>query len=145
MSRLTDKLIKKKLITREQLDQAIQHHQETKKPLKEVLIEMKLVKEEDLVKTMSDIFGLPIFCIDKEAVDPSAIGILPYEFAKRYSVFPLYRENGDLMVVVNDPHDLIALDDIKMITNMKLRLMLGIKGQCYGPPGNAAATLPRPA
>ncbi len=127
MTLLIETLIKQRLLTREQLQDAKDKQIGAKRPIHELLVEMGFIKEEDMIKASSKVFKMPILNLKKEFVDTSLTEIISYEMAKRYGVFPVRRENGVLVVAMSDPLDVIALDDIRTITEMDIKPILSTK------------------
>ena len=124
MSILIEALLKESLINEEQLNDALAKHIGAKKPLQELLVEMGFVKEEDLIKVSAKVFNMPILDLDKETIDSAAIKLISYEQAKRYGVFPLRKEQDTIILAMSDPQDIVALDDLKIITKLKIKPIL---------------------
>ena len=127
MSPLISTLLKKKLITPEQLNKVIEQQKLQKRPLQDLLVAMGFLKEEDLVKALSGILRLPVLRLKKEDIDKSAIELVPYEVAKRYDVFPIREEKGELLLAISNPNDVIALDDLKLILKRSIKPILATK------------------
>ncbi len=124
MSELISALLRQRLITAEQLQDARDKQLGSKKPLVDVLVEMGFIKESDLLAVYSEVFRLPIIDPDKQEIDAHALARLPCDTAKRYGVFPL-RIAGDVLTLgTSNPFDLIALDDIKLVTGMRIETVL---------------------
>ena len=49
------------------------------------------------------------------------------KMAKRYGVVPLAQENGFLLVATSNPFDIVGLDDIRFITDMYIKPVLGLR------------------
>ena len=71
MSRLTDTLILKGLLTEEQLKEAQTKQIGAKKAIQELLVEMGFVKEEAIMKILSEILGMPVTDLGNEKKDDS--------------------------------------------------------------------------
>lgn len=128
MSLLTT-LVKEGLVTSEQLDDARSKQAGAKRPIQDLLVEMGFVKEEDVMRTASEVFKMPIVDLDKEKTDPEAVKKVPYEKAKCYGVCPLRMEDGSLIVAMSDPQDVMAIDDIKIISGLPVKRILSPKSQ----------------
>jgi type IV pilus assembly protein PilB len=57
-------------------------------------------------------------------VDPTAVGAVPEAFGKRHGVLPLAFEGDRLVIATGDPTNVIALDDVRMITGREVRVVL---------------------
>jgi hypothetical protein len=69
LSAITDTLIKENIITEEQLRDALDKQLGAKRPIQDLLLEMSFIKEEDLIKTISKVFKMPITDIEKQKID----------------------------------------------------------------------------
>jgi len=85
---------------------------------------MGFVKEEDLIRISAKVFNMPILDLDKETIDSAAIELISYEQAKRYGVFPLRKEQDTIILAMSDPQDIVTLDDLKIITKLKIKPIL---------------------
>jgi len=115
------------LITEEQLKDAQIKQLGAKKPLQELLVEMGFINEADLLRVTSEIFKMPVFGLQAEAIDASAVKVLPYEVAKRYGVFPVKKKDNTLVVAMSDPKDVVALDDLRSLTGFSIEPVLSAK------------------
>ncbi len=119
ISSLGQLLLKAKLITEEQLLEAIQIQKREGKRLSDVLLKLDYVSEEDLKKVLSKIYGVPFFIFDS-TFDPSATKLIPADAARRYLLIPIACLHGVLHIAMSDPTNTLALDAIKSLTGMKL-------------------------
>jgi len=120
-------LLRENLITEKQLSDAKDKQIGAKKPIQELLVEMGFIKEEDLIKISSKVFDMPVLELGKEEIDSSTTKLISYDVAKRYGVFPMRKEKDALLLAMSNPQDIIALDDIKIMTNMKIKPILSTK------------------
>jgi type IV pilus assembly protein PilB len=127
MHSLITALLKAGLITQEQLEDARDKQKGAKKPLQDVLVDMGFVTEADLLDVSSKIFNMPVMELDDSAIDPSAMKLISYETAKRHGVFPVRSEDSKLIVAMSNPQDIVALDDLRIISNMHIKPVLSKK------------------
>lgn len=57
-------------------------------------------------------------------VDVRAVEKIPRQIASRYTVLAVHMEGSQLTVVTWNPLDLYALEDIRLVTNMRIVLVL---------------------
>jgi type IV pilus assembly protein PilB len=131
MSVLIDELLSKGLITRDQLKDAKEKQLCEKKPLLDVLVEMGFINEDTLINIASKIFKMPVFDLDRErnGIDPAAARSISYEKLKHYGVFPVRVEGKELILAMSDPNDIIAIDDISVLANIRVKPVLAKKSQ----------------
>jgi type IV pilus assembly protein PilB len=121
-STLGDLLLQSKLITEEQLLEALTAQKRDRQKLSTVLLNLKFISEENLTLVLSKQFGVPPVNIAATAIDKSSIKLVPYETAKRYLIIPLSYGGGELKLAVADPSNNFAIDHIRFLTGMKVRL-----------------------
>ena len=127
MNSLIQKLIKENFITKEQVDDARDKQIGAKKPLQELLVDMGFISEESLMEVLSRIYNMPVVKLEEEECDESVLSILSWKKAKHYGVFPLRKEENNLVLAMSNPQDIIAIDDIKIITELEINPVLCTK------------------
>ena len=92
---------------------------QTDTPVERIAVDRGLVNDEQLLTAMAELHGMPLVNLDDVKPTPEAIKAVPQNMAELYKMLPLKVENDVLTVVMSDPNNLMALDD--------LRNMLGIR------------------
>jgi len=98
--KLGDLLIERRVITSDQLDQALQQQASTGKKLGEVLVDMGAIWEEDLVHTLAAQQNEKAIEIDPYA-RPDLIDTVPRSVAEKYRIFPVDNQ-GETLVLATD-------------------------------------------
>jgi type IV pilus assembly protein PilB len=114
--RLGDLLVREGLITREQLDHALQDQRESGTRLGYNLVALGYVKETDLTRMLARQFRMPAVDLSSFEVDPRIARLIPNELATKHLVLPLKRDGRTLTVAMADPTATSILDDLKFIT-----------------------------
>lgn len=117
-------LLKNKLITQEQLDKAIELQKLRGITLRRVLIQEKMVAEEDLMALFSTRLVIPALRLSKYKFDPDIVRLVPPAMARQYTVMPLSRMGDTLTVAMADPLNIFALDDLRVITGCSVDIVL---------------------
>src|SRR5712672_1758380 len=118
--RLGDLLVKEKIITPEQLDQANKVQKETKCRLGSALVKLGFLTDEDVTNFLSRQYGVPAINLSYFEIDPSVVKLIPFETAKRYQILPLSRVGASLTIAMVDPTNVFAMDDIKFMTGFNV-------------------------
>jgi type IV pilus assembly protein PilB len=114
--RLGELLLRRKLITQEQLQQAIEEQRRSGGRLGSNLTKLGYIKEQDLTTFLSKQYGIPTVDISSHEIDPEVSRLIPEDVAKKYEVLPLSRTGSTLVVAMVDPSNIFAIDDIKFLT-----------------------------
>ena len=114
--RLGELLLKEKLITPAQLDEALAHQSEHGGRLGLNLIKIGFVKDEEITAILSKQFGVPSITLGAFDIDPSVLKLVPAETARKYEVVPLSRAGATLTIAMTDPTNVFAMNDIRFMT-----------------------------
>lgn len=118
--KICDLLVKKKLVSEDALDEARKICSDKGGNLSEVLVGMKVVSKQDLMSALSEELGFPPINLSYFHVEDDVLDLIPKKVALLYKVVPISRVGRLLTVAMADPLNIIALDDLKVITNLEL-------------------------
>ena len=104
------------LITPEQYNAILAEERSTRKPLGRLLLEKKIVTEEQLLVIMEKKLNIPRVRLFDFKINAEAITSIPVEMARRYRVMPIAKKGRQILLAMADPLNLAALDDVTMIT-----------------------------
>ena len=114
--RLGDLLIREGLITKDQLDKALQEQKSNGQRLGYNLVKMGFVQETEITKMLARQYRMPAVDLARFEVDPKIVKLIPGDVALKHLVLPLKREGRTLTVAMADPTNLSVIDDLKFIT-----------------------------
>ncbi|HVZ61291.1 MAG TPA: type IV-A pilus assembly ATPase PilB [Terriglobales bacterium] len=118
--RLGDLLVKEKVISPEQLEQALKVQKETGSRLGSILVKLNFLTDEEVTNFLSRQYGVPAINLAYFEIDPAVVKLIPYEAAKRYQILPLSRVGASLTIAMVDPTNVFAMDDIKFMTGFNI-------------------------
>jgi len=118
--RLGDLLVKEKIITPEQLDQAVKKQKDENCRLGTALVKLGIMSDEDVTNFLSKQYGVPAINLSYFEIDPAVVKLVPVETAKRYQILPLIRVGASLTIAMVDPTNVFAMDDIKFMTGFNI-------------------------
>lgn len=113
-------LIDTNLITKEDLEIALKESRETGESLEDVVMKKKLVTEEQLNKLKAYILGIPYVDLTKSEIDPDILKLIPEQVAKQYNAVAFDKQGNQLKVAMTDPNDLQFLDFINKKTGFEI-------------------------
>jgi type IV pilus assembly protein PilB len=114
--RIGELLLKEKLITPEQLQQALAQQKSNGGKLGFNLVKMGFVKDEQITALLSKQYGVPSINLAQFKIDPTIVKLVPTETARKYQIIPLSRSGSTLTIAMTDPTNVFAMDDIKFMT-----------------------------
>ncbi|HLD36760.1 MAG TPA: ATPase, T2SS/T4P/T4SS family [Planctomycetota bacterium] len=113
-------MVKEKFLTEEQLLAAYDHQAAKKTSLKEALIDLKMMTEDDMRAAMVSCFGFPMIRLQDYQIDQEAIVKIPEKKCRQYILIPISLINNLITVAIADPFNLMALDDIALISKCEV-------------------------
>lgn len=125
--RLGDLLVDAGVVTSEQLGEALKKQRELGLKLGETLIELKFTDENEIVEALHQQMGYPVAKIREAKIAPEVISLLPETIVRKHNVVPFEVDPDNpniLRVAMADPMDIIAIDDLAIVTNMQIEAMV---------------------
>lgn len=122
---LGEHLIKIGTVTEQQLEHALEVQTKKKnngqKPLLgQVLVELGYCTELQISEAMAIKSGFKFMSINNSGVDMACASLITPETAKKYKLIPIALKNGKLQVAMQNPNDIIAQDDIGILTGFEV-------------------------
>jgi len=114
--RIGDLLLREGMITKDQLDKALQEQRQSGTRVGYNLIKLGFIPELDLVRVLARQSKLLAVDLSKIEVDPKIVKLVPADVAVKNLVLPLRREGRTLTVAMADPTNFAVIDDLKFIT-----------------------------
>jgi type IV pilus assembly protein PilB len=110
------------LATPEQIEEALQRARAERKLIGQALVEMEILDSDGLSRAVAERFGLDHVNLTEFAVDPAAASLVPPTAARRYGAMPIgWAGPSTLLVAMADPANIVAIDDIGMMTGYDVR------------------------
>ena len=92
--RIGELLLKEKLISPEQLQQALNQQKANGGKLGYNLVKMGFVKDEQITSLLSKQYGVPAISLAQFKIDPTIVKLVPTETARKYQMIPLSRSGS---------------------------------------------------
>ncbi|HEY0530913.1 MAG TPA: GspE/PulE family protein [Actinoplanes sp.] len=103
------------------IDRAAAEAQLSGRSVRAVLINDNVVTEEQLTSAAARAFGINTVDLVSFTPDPAALKRIPLPVVLRHRVLGLSMSDGEIVVGVTDPGDVVALDDVRAATGMVVR------------------------
>jgi hypothetical protein len=123
-NQLIQLLLDEKLLNKRQLKNALTEQQKTGKPLSQVLIDLRLVTKGVLTELESRTLGVEQIRLLDQNLDPAILTLIPRRMAEQYRAVPVRLSANELTIAMENPHDVLALDDIKLHTGKIIKPLL---------------------
>ncbi|MEW6775451.1 MAG: type IV-A pilus assembly ATPase PilB [Bdellovibrionota bacterium] len=123
-SRLGELLVREKILSPLQLQQALEEQRKTGERLGTTLTRLGLIEENELTSFLSKQFGVPSINLQEFEIDPEVIKLVPEAQCKKYKLIPVNRAGSTLIVAMADPSNIMAIDDIKFLTGYNIEVVV---------------------
>ncbi len=120
---LGEVLHERKLITSAQLKQA----RASRKPSERIehcLVRLGFITERDYLEIYSEQLSIPLVDLSEIEIDPVLLGETPSKVVHRDRVIPIDRHDGTIRVATNNPFNLYAFDELRMLMGAKIETVL---------------------
>ena len=123
--KIGDILVHEGKINDSQLNSALAEQKVSKEKLGTVLLDQGLITEDDLVKVYSMQLGYDL-ANDEDlfSADPEVVQIIPEDFARQNMVLALRKSDSTIVIAMEDPEDLVAIDSLKRLTNLNPEVLV---------------------
>ena len=119
---IADVIVALGYVDRQQADAAVQESRRVGKRTGQVLIDWGALSREQLAHALAERFGLDYVDLSVFQPDLGAVNLISPQAAKRFDAVPIgFDESGALIVAMADPSNVLALDDLKLMTGHEVR------------------------
>ena len=120
-------LMRAGIITERQLADALEIHKVTGSPLGKVLVDLGYATQGGILSVMAKQIGIPYINFAEQRPDANAIAVVPRDLAVRYTLMPMEIADDRLVVAMADPQNVLALDDLRIITGYEIQPAISTK------------------
>ncbi len=118
-------LVSKDLLSRRKLAQALNEQREHGGRLGEVLLRLKMLKDEDVTRVLAEHLSMEYVCFDDIArIDANIARMLPESISKRFCVLPIGQMDNKIIVAMADPLNVIAIDTITLKIKREIKVVI---------------------
>jgi len=122
-------LVEAGLIDTKTLDNALEIQKGQKKKIGQILIDMGVADEEEIAKALANQFMIPFLRLNKVEIPEEIISMVPAQVAENHLLIPIKKTEEGLLVAMANPLDLYAVDDLRFVTQLPIRIAVGTQGE----------------
>src|SRR5258708_7230476 len=120
---LTDVIVDMGLATKRQVDDAVEASRSAGTAPERILIDQGAINNDGLARALAERYGLDHLDLGVFQVDMSAANLVSTNVAKRYQAVPVaFADKRTLLVAMADPSNVLAVDDIAIMTGHEVRV-----------------------
>ena len=120
---ITDLIVELGYADAERVEQAINEARVAGKAPETLMLEQKVIDGDKLARAIAERHGLDHIDLNLFKVDMGATNLISAEAARRYQALPVaYIDDKTVRVAMADPADVVAIDDIQMMTGLACKI-----------------------
>jgi type IV pilus assembly protein PilB len=118
---ISDVVVELGFAPRDRVDAAVEEARASGRTAEQVLLESGALAPDQLARATAERFGLQHVDLNIYKADLGAANLIPPQAARRFSAVPIAFDDDHLLVAMVDPSNVLALDDMKLLTGHELR------------------------
>ncbi len=122
--KLLNYLEKNGALSQEQADALRQEHAQSRRPIRELLLEQSLLSEEQLIEALSAVSRIPTVRLYENPIDLNVRQLVRPDLLRTNVVMPFAfdpDDSGTLLVAINDPMNMQGRDLVAMTSKCRIR------------------------
>lgn len=130
--RIGDILMAEGVITQEQLDKALESQKIKKRRLGEILVSDGYITDDIMADALCHQMGYDRANLQDSRIPDDLISMFDVELLKKYTAIPYCYDDRNVNIIrvaMADPMDMLAIDDLSMVTNRMIDPMVATPGE----------------
>jgi len=113
-------LVEKGLITKDQLEKALEGQKRTNLNIGEILVKLGYVREEDISKTLAEQLGFVYVDLSTYQIRSNALELISADLAIKLQVIPILKTGSSLTVAMSNPFALDVIDRLENLLHLSI-------------------------
>ena len=119
---IADAIVELGFVPAARVEAAVEEGRASGRPPEQVLLESGEINSDQYSRAVAQRFGLDHVDLNAFKADISALNMISPQAARRFNAVPIkVGGDGSLMVALADPSNVLALDDLKLMTGLEVR------------------------
>jgi type IV pilus assembly protein PilB len=118
--KLGELLLQANLIDQKTLENALEIQKTQKKKIGQILMDMGVTDDEKIAKALASQLKIPFLRLSGIDIPKEVIDLVPHDMAENYLLLPIKVVKKQLVIVMANPLEFYALDDLRFITQMDI-------------------------
>jgi len=119
---LTDVIVELGYVDRERADAAVEAARQAGRTPEQILQDQGLLNQDQLAQAVAERYGLDHLDLNAFQIDMGAANLISASAARRYEAVPVsFLDERTVVVAMVDPANVLAIDDIAIMTGMEVR------------------------
>ena len=116
--RIGEILLQKKLITWDQLQDALEEQKKTREFTGEILVKKGYISQSLLYKALAEQYNIRFIDLKRIKINPKALELIPRSVCVKYSIIPIEVREEILLIGISNPLNVWPEVELKQLTHM---------------------------
>jgi type IV pilus assembly protein PilB len=125
----TEILIRRQILSPDQLQEARSIQQQTGAKLPDTLVKLGYCTTEQVMTAVAEFHGLQFVDLTEVTIPAAVVELVPESVARENVVLPLAQDNGSLKIIMSDPTDFDTVQKLQFILNKDIQPVLAPREQ----------------
>ena len=117
-------LLEKKLISEDQIKEALEIQDVNGKALGDVLVDLEYTTSNCISEALSDYLGMEVVDIENVDLNQDVLDKIPHSIAQLYRIVPIDFKDSTITVAQQDPLDIQQMDDLRFLLKYNVKPVL---------------------
>jgi general secretion pathway protein E len=128
-AKLGERLVARNLISRDELDQALELQKERNDKLGKILVDLGFIAQREVMAELSAQLSVPLVTIDAAPATGPEIDTLSPRFLRQSKIFPLAFDGNELTLAMADPLDFEVISSVASSTGLRVVPVLAVESE----------------
>ncbi|MCC7507885.1 MAG: hypothetical protein IT464_00750 [Planctomycetes bacterium] len=125
--KLGEMLLKKSLITKEQLDTAIEYQKSLGGKIGNIIVKLGYMTDEGLTREIARQYNMEVTDLANMILPVNLLKAVPKDIIEKHHLIPVHQTDKVLTVCMSDPTDYEALDELQFVSGKKIETTLATR------------------
>ncbi|MFH1622722.1 MAG: hypothetical protein ABIA97_06370 [Candidatus Omnitrophota bacterium] len=121
---LGELLIERRVITKKDLNKALEIQKEKGGLIGEVLVDLGLTNEKKIAQALTAQYGFPYLPLVNYKINPEVVKCVPKNVCLQYCLIPVDKNGDNLTLAMSNPLNREAIEDIEEITKCDVQIII---------------------
>lgn len=125
--KLGEMLLKKGLVTKEELDTAVEYQKSLGGKIGGIIVKLGYMTDEALTREIARHYNMEVTDLANMILPVNLLKAVPRDIVEKHHLIPVHQTNNVLTVCMSDPTDYEALDELQFVTGKKIETTLATR------------------
>ena len=121
---LGELLIERGVITKKQLEHALETQKEKGGLIGQVLVNLGYATEEAIAQALTAQYGFPYLPLENYEIDSEIVKIVPKNVASQFCLIPIDKIGANLTIAMSNPLNNLAIEDIELVSGLCVQIFV---------------------